>query len=147
MKVPGVEFGEAAFQVKSRQRALHQALSLCRASFRVHHSLTFDTVGGEEGREKHGILDSRWSFFTVLPVNLVKTIFYISGTLPQPSGEKMIELIIEGLATFLARLSLAFSHALNSVTITTNPIYLVQLVDFPTPPSKLSRQAQNTFTC
>ena len=118
---------------------MHQALSLCRASFRMHQPLTFDTMGGEECLEKHSILDSRWSFLTVLPVNFVKTFFYISGTLPQLSGEKMIELVIEGLATFLARLSLAFSHALNSVMIATNPIYLVQLVGFSTPTNEFIR--------
>ena len=115
MKVPGVEFGEADFQVKSRQRALHQALSLRRASFWVHHSLTFNTVGGEEEIGEHGIFNSMWSFFTVFSVNLIVTLFHIFSTLSQPLGEKMVKLIIEGLMTFITRRCLAFSHALDNL--------------------------------
>ena len=115
MKVPGGKIGEAAFQVESRQRALHQALSLCRASFRVYHSLTFNTVGGEEEIGEYGVIYSWWSYITVFPVNLIVTLFHIFSTLSQPLGEKMVKLISEGLMTFITRRCLAFSHALDNL--------------------------------
>ena len=101
--------------------------------------MTFYTVRGEEGGEKHGILDSRWSFFRVFSVVLVKTFFYVPGELSQPHVEKLVNPIVKGLITHLARLSLAFSHALNNVTSTTNPVYLVLLESFSTPLNKLRR--------
>ena len=65
----------------------------------MHQPLTFDTMGGEECLEKHSILDSRWSFITVLPVDFVIPFFDISCTLPQPSGDEVVKLVLEGMAT------------------------------------------------
>ena len=55
----------AVLEVNGGNRALHQAPSLFRDSFRVLHPLTFNTVGGEEGIQEHSILDSGRSFVMV----------------------------------------------------------------------------------
>ena len=77
LKVRWIEVGEAMFEVQGRQSVLHQALSLGRDSFRMHHPLTFDTMGFEVGGEEHGILNSWWSTVTVFPKNFIRTFFNV----------------------------------------------------------------------
>ena len=68
-----MEVGEPTFEVDGWQSALHQTLSLGRDSFWVHQSLTFYTVRGEEVSNEHGILNGRWSCFTVNPIININT--------------------------------------------------------------------------
>ena len=62
LKVRRWKFGEAVLEVNGWNRALHQAPSLCRDGFGVMQLLTFISVGGEDGVEEHGILNSGGSF-------------------------------------------------------------------------------------
>ena len=72
-------------------------------------------------------------------MDFVKTFLDVSGDLSQPAGEKSFHLLIEGLTTLITRLSLAFSHALNIVTIAKKPVYLIQLESFSSLLNKLRR--------
>ena len=89
--------GIQGIEAKRRQVALNQALSLRRDSFRVQHSLTCDTVRGEEASKERGILDSRWSFFTVYTEVLIITFFDVSSELSQLPGEKSLFLLVLGI--------------------------------------------------
>ena len=89
-----MEVGEATFEVDGWQSALHQTLSLGRDSFRVHQSLIFYTVRGEEVSNEHDILNGRWSSFTVNSIINIIPFLDVPGDFSQPTGEKSLHSLV-----------------------------------------------------
>ena len=89
-----MEVGEAAFEVDGWQRELHQTLSLGRDSFRVHQSLTFYTVRGEEVSNEHGLLNGRGGCFMVNHKINIKPFLDVPGDFSQPTGEKSLHSLV-----------------------------------------------------